>query len=82
MPAKHWHSKNTRHIPEIFTGGVGEVLGAQVGGRTLHFTGLQMRKRSYGQHRVSQFDRTRNDAIGLTVAPDKAHDLIDKVRVR
>ena len=80
MPAKYRHCKHPGHIPEVFKGGVGEVLGGHGGGPTLHFTSLQMGKRS-GQYRVSQFNRTRNDAIRLTVAPDKAHDLIDKVWV-
>ncbi len=81
MPAKYRHREHPRHVPEVFTSRVSEVLGAHGSGRTLHSTGLQMGKRSDGQHRVSQFDWTRNDAIGLAIAPDKAHDFIDKVWV-
>ena len=70
------------YIPEARARGIRKVLRARCNRGAIQCPGFQMAKRRHGQQSIPEFNRPRSDAVSLTITPNKAHDLIDEIRIR
>jgi hypothetical protein len=82
LPVNDRHRKRPGYIPEALACGIGKVLPARHNSGAIQFPGFQMAKRGHGQQSVPEFNWPGSDAVSLTISPNKAHDLIDEIRVR
>jgi hypothetical protein len=69
------------YLPEARARCIGKVFRVPCNRGAIRFPGFQMAKRGHGQQSVPEFNRPRSDAVSLAITPNKAHDLIDEIRI-